>query len=62
MSNTTIKLELTLDEVNGIMVALGNLPYAQVMGLVEKIKLQAVPQVKQNETSSVEEPEEVAPA
>jgi hypothetical protein len=62
MNNTAIKLELTLDEVNGIMVALGNLPYAQVMGLVEKIKLQVVPQVKQNETSSVEAPEEVAPA
>lgn len=47
MSDTAIKLELTLEEVNGIMVALGNMPYAQVMGLVDKIKIQAVPQVKQ---------------
>lgn len=46
MKNTAITLELTLDEVNGIMAALGNLPYAQVMGLIDKIKLQAVPQVK----------------
>lgn len=47
MGSTVITLQLTLDEVNGVMAALGNLPYAQVMGLVDKIKLQAVPQVKQ---------------
>lgn len=53
MGNAAIKLELTLDEVNGVLSALGNLPYAQVMGLIEKIKLQTIPQVKQ---ASVEEP------
>lgn len=41
-----IKLELHVDEVNGILGALGQLPYAQVAGLVEKIKVQAIPQVQ----------------
>ena len=40
-----IKLEMHLDEVNVILQALGNLPYAQIAGLVEKIKEQAIPQV-----------------
>lgn len=41
-----IKLELHVDEVNGILGALGQLPYAQVAGLVEKIRVQAIPQVQ----------------
>ena len=45
MENTLIKLELTLGEVNGIMASLGNMPYAQVAPLVEKIREQAIPQV-----------------
>ena len=57
MGNTTITLELTLDEVNGVMAALGNLPYAQVMGLIDKIKLQAIPQVKQASENPAEEVE-----
>lgn len=57
MGNTAITLELTLDEVNGVMAALGNLPYAQVMGLIDKIKLQAIPQVKQASESPAEEVE-----
>ena len=40
-----IKLELTVDEVNGVLQALGNMPYAQVAGLVENIRKQAIPQV-----------------
>jgi hypothetical protein len=40
-----IKLELTIDETNGVLQALGNMPYAQVVTLVEKIKAQALPQV-----------------
>ena len=40
-----IKLELTVEEVNSILQALGNAPYAQVVALVEKIKQQAIPQV-----------------
>lgn len=48
MGNTPIKLELVLDEVNGIITALAQLPYAQVAGLVEKIRDQATPQVPVN--------------
>ena len=40
-----IKLELHLDEVNAILQTLGNLPFAQVAGLIEKIKEQATPQL-----------------
>jgi len=45
MNAVQIKLELTLDEVNAVLNALGNMPYAQVAPLVEKIKEQAVPQL-----------------
>ena len=44
-----IKLELTLDEVNAVMGALGNMPYVQVVALVDKIKSQAVPQIPKPE-------------
>ena len=40
-----IKLEFSIDEVNQIMAALGNMPYVQVTALVDKIKSQAVPQL-----------------
>ena len=40
-----IKIELTLDETNAVLQALGNMPYAQVVALVENIKNQAIPQV-----------------
>lgn len=40
-----IKLEMHLDEVNAILVALGNLPFTQVANLIEKIKEQATPQL-----------------
>jgi hypothetical protein len=36
-----INLELTIDEVNLILTALGQLPYVQVVGLVENIRKQA---------------------
>jgi len=39
-----INLQLSLEEVNGILQALGNLPYAQVQPLVDKIRAQATPQ------------------
>ena len=52
-----IKLELTLDEVNGVLQALGNMPYAQVVALVENIKNQAIPQVPAPETTPVPDAE-----
>lgn len=41
-----IKLSLTIEEVNGVMQALGNMPYVQVAALVEKVRSQAAPQVE----------------
>jgi hypothetical protein len=52
-----IKLELTLDETNAVLQALGNMPYAQVVALVENIKNQAIPQVPAPETAPVSVPD-----
>ena len=41
-----INLELSLNEINLILQALGQAPYIQVAELVEKIKVQATPQVE----------------
>lgn len=49
-----IELDLNLDEVNLILEALGNLPYARVYGLVQKIQSQARGQVSQQTTNSPE--------
>ena len=50
-----INLSLELNEVNGILAALGQMPYAQVRELIEKIQQQAVPQVQTTEQKSQEE-------
>lgn len=42
-----MKLDLTIAEVNAIMQALGNMPYAQVFELVQKIREQAQVQINQ---------------
>jgi len=52
-----IKIELTLDETNAVLQALGNMPYAQVVALVENIKNQAIPQVPAPETAPVPDAE-----
>jgi hypothetical protein len=44
-----MKLELTINEINMILQALGNAPYAQVFELVEKIRTQAQAQVQSTE-------------
>ena len=41
-----IKLELSIDEVNGILLALGKAPYEMAQPIVDKIKQQAIPQVQ----------------
>ena len=43
-----IKLELTLEEINTVLSALGNAPYIQVFNLITKLKDQASPQVPQS--------------
>ena len=42
----TINLSLSIDEVNGILQSLGQMPYAQVTSLVDKVRQQAGPQVQ----------------
>jgi hypothetical protein len=39
-----INLSLSLEEVNGVLQALGTLPFAQVAPLIDKIRAQATPQ------------------
>ena len=40
-----VKLELTVDEVNAVLNALGQLPYAQVANLIGNIRMQAIKQI-----------------
>jgi hypothetical protein len=44
-----IKLELEVAEINGILNALGQMPFIQVQALIAKVQSQAAPQVKQAE-------------
>jgi hypothetical protein len=46
-----IKLELTIEDVNGILQSLGQMPYVQAAPLVDKIKEQATPQVQAQQES-----------
>jgi hypothetical protein len=46
-----MKLDLTINEVNLILQALGNAPYAQVFELVQKIREQAQSQIAPQEES-----------
>ena len=57
-----IKLELELDELNGVLHAIAQLPYAQVAGLVEKIKLQAIPQIQEQQAQAEAEQANAEPA
>ncbi len=47
MPDQTIKLELTIQEVNHLLSLMGNLPFVQVAHLIAKIKEQGEPQVTQ---------------
>lgn len=44
-----MKLDLTVAEINIILQALGNAPYAQVVEVIEKIRKQAQEQFPQKE-------------
>lgn len=52
-----ITLDLQLEEVNIILSAMGNLPYVQVFGLIEKIKSQAGAQIQSIQNQVEEAPE-----
>lgn len=45
-----ITITLSLEELNGVMAALGNMPYVQAAPLVDKIRNQAAPQLKATES------------
>ena len=53
-----IKLELTVEEVNGVLAGLGELPAKASMGLIQKIQQQASPQLSEQDV--VEESEKGA--
>jgi len=44
-----LKLDLTIDEVNLILKALGNLPFSEVFELIGKINEQASEQLNDNQ-------------
>ena len=58
----SIKLDLTLDEVNGVLISLGKLPFEQVEPLISKIRGQAVPQAEALAQAEAAEAEPEAPA
>jgi hypothetical protein len=42
----SIKLDLTIEEVNGVLASLGKAPYELSQPIIDKIKQQAIPQVQ----------------
>lgn len=46
MANESIKLDLSLDEINMVLNGLGELPAKASMGVIQKIQQQASPQVQ----------------
>ena len=51
-----LKFNLTVDDTNTILEALGNMPFAKVYGLIEKIQQQAQQQM-QSEGQQVQMPQ-----
>ena len=51
-----IKLELSLNEVNGLISVLSMLQFSQVAELVNKIRNQAITQVQSAQPEATEEP------
>lgn len=49
MAKTNIKLDLTVNEVNAILLSLAKLPFETVAPLIEKIREQSLPQVPEDE-------------
>ena len=46
MANESINLDLSLEEINLLLTALGELPAKASMGVIQKIQQQAAPQVQ----------------
>jgi len=45
MANESIKLDLSLPEINIILAALGEMPAKQTVGVINKLQMQAGPKV-----------------
>ena len=45
MANESIKLDLSLPEINVILASLGEMPAKQTIGVINKLQMQAGPQV-----------------
>jgi len=58
MANESIKLDLSLEEINVILGGLGELPAKASMGVIQKIQQQAQPQVVPEPVEAPEEGEE----
>lgn len=54
-----IKLDLTINEVNAILLSLAKLPYETVAPLIEKIREQSLPQVPEDERNDVAKKEKL---
>jgi hypothetical protein len=53
-----IKLELSINEVNAILLALAKLPYETVAPLIEKVREQSLPQVPADQRNDREKLQE----
>jgi hypothetical protein len=49
-----IKLDLSINEVNAILLALAKLPYETVAPLIEKVREQSLPQVPEDQRNDVQ--------
>lgn len=58
MANESIKLDLSLEEINMVLGGLGELPAKASMGVIQKIQQQASPQVQPEPVETPEEGEE----
>jgi hypothetical protein len=51
MEQSMIKLELSLEEINVVLAALGRMPYESVAALIPKIQQQGQAQLQKEETT-----------
>ena len=58
MANESIKLDLSLEEINMVLGGLGELPAKASMGVIQKIQQQASPQVEPEPVETPQEEEE----
>jgi len=52
---STISLNLTLEETNTVLEALGQMPYARVYLLIQKIQQQATERLQENRRADVQQ-------